>query len=52
MARIHPEDVDLAIQSTNNYLEKKIPNYIVEYRLRCKDIPQCNWVSFSLGNYL
>jgi PAS domain S-box-containing protein len=34
---IHPEDVDLAIQSTNNYLEKKIPNYIVEYRLRCKD---------------
>jgi PAS domain S-box-containing protein len=34
---IHPEDADLAIQATNNYLEKKIPNYIVEYRLRCKD---------------
>ncbi len=34
---IHPEDAGLAIQATNNYLEKKIPNYIVEYRLRCKD---------------
>ncbi|MEI6065534.1 MAG: PAS domain-containing protein, partial [Pseudanabaena sp. ELA748] len=34
---IHPDDLDLAIQATSDYLDKKIPNYIVEHRLRCKD---------------
>ncbi len=34
---IHPEDLDLALTTTNDYLEKKIPHYILEHRLRCKD---------------
>ncbi|PZO41683.1 MAG: hypothetical protein DCF19_08970 [Pseudanabaena frigida] len=34
---IHPEDLDLALKTTNDYLEKKIPYYSLEHRLRCKD---------------
>ena len=34
---IHPDDLDFAIQETNDYLDKKISNYIMEHRLRCKD---------------
>ena len=34
---VHPEDLGFALKTTNDYLEKKIPNYILEHRLRCKD---------------
>jgi PAS domain S-box-containing protein len=34
---IHPDDVELAIQTTNDYLENKTPYYVLEHRLRCKD---------------
>ena len=34
---IHPDDLGLALKTTNDYLEKKIPHYILEHRLRCKD---------------
>lgn len=34
---IHPDDLDLALQTTKDYLDKKIPQYVLEHRLRCKD---------------
>ncbi len=34
---IHPEDLDLVLKTTKDYLENKTPTYSVEYRLRCKD---------------
>ena len=35
--RIHPDDFDRVMQINQDYLERKIPYYAVEYRLRCKD---------------
>jgi PAS domain S-box-containing protein len=35
--RIHPDDFDWVMQANQDYLERKIPYYAVEYRLRCKD---------------
>ena len=34
---IHPEDLDLTLKTTKDYLEKKTLNYSQELRLRCKD---------------
>jgi PAS domain S-box-containing protein len=34
---IHPDDFDHVMQANQDYLERKIPFYAVEYRLRCKD---------------
>ncbi|HBW90250.1 MAG TPA: histidine kinase, partial [Cyanobacteria bacterium UBA11149] len=34
---LHPEDFQRVIASQKAYLEKKSPQYLVEYRLRCKD---------------
>ncbi len=34
---IHPEDRDRILQLENDYLTKKIPQYIAEYRMRCPD---------------
>ncbi|OLP16709.1 hypothetical protein BST81_19935 [Leptolyngbya sp. 'hensonii'] len=36
-SRIHPEDYDLVMATLWAYLDRKIPDYITEYRLRCKD---------------
>ncbi len=35
--RIHPDDFDRVMQANQDYLERKIPYYAVEYRLRCKN---------------
>ncbi|HEY9599410.1 MAG TPA: PAS domain S-box protein, partial [Cyanophyceae cyanobacterium] len=35
--RLHPDDVERVTQVKQDYLTRKIPNYRVEYRLRCKD---------------
>jgi PAS domain S-box-containing protein len=35
--RIHPDDFDRVMQANLDYLERKIPYYAVEYRLRCKN---------------
>jgi PAS domain S-box-containing protein len=35
--RIHPDDFDRAMQTNQDYLERKIPYYAVEYRQQCKD---------------
>src|SRR5919199_488086 len=35
--RIHPDDFERVIQINQDYLERKIPHYAVEYRQRCKD---------------
>jgi two-component system, NtrC family, sensor kinase len=37
VARIHPDDVERAMQAREDYLARKIPSYAVEYRLQCKD---------------
>ncbi|MBH8560784.1 PAS domain S-box protein [Nostoc sp. CENA67] len=34
---IHPDDFDWVIAIQQEYLSRQIPNYIVEYRLRCHD---------------
>jgi|JFJP01.1.fsa_nt_gi PAS domain S-box-containing protein len=34
---LHPEDLELAIKTTNDYLEGKTSTYMLEHRLRCKD---------------
>ncbi|NUN63601.1 PAS domain-containing protein [Pseudanabaena biceps] len=34
---IHPDDLERALKSTNDYLSKKTSNYFLEHRLRCKD---------------
>ena len=35
--RIHPDDLEQVMQVKQDYLERKIPNYAVEFRLRCKN---------------
>jgi PAS domain S-box-containing protein len=35
--RIHPDDVERVMQVNHDYLARKIPDYAVEYRLRCKN---------------
>jgi PAS domain S-box-containing protein len=35
--RVHPDDFDRVMQANQDYLDRKIPHYAVEYRLRCKD---------------
>jgi two-component system sensor histidine kinase/response regulator len=37
VGRIHPDDFERVIKANQDYLERKIPNYAVEYRQRCKD---------------
>ncbi len=34
---IHPEDRDRLLQLQEDYLTKKIPQYIIEHRMRCQD---------------
>lgn len=34
---LHPEDIEQTITVLKDYLEKRIPQYSIEYRLRCKD---------------
>ncbi len=36
-ALVHPEDIDLLMQTIQTHFDKKIPFYISEHRLRCKD---------------
>ncbi|MBD2360393.1 PAS domain S-box protein [Anabaena minutissima FACHB-250] len=36
-SRIHPEDYDRVIAVKQNYLSRKIPKYVIEYRLRCQN---------------
>jgi len=36
-SRIHPDDFDRVMLTQKAYLERKIPHYAVEHRLRCKD---------------
>ena len=35
--RIHPDDFDRVMQANLDYLQRKVPHYAVEYRLRCKN---------------
>jgi PAS domain S-box-containing protein len=35
--RIHPDDLPGVMQAVQEYLERKTPHYIAEYRMRCKD---------------
>jgi two-component system NtrC family sensor kinase len=35
--RIHPDDFDRVMQERQDYLNRKIPYYSLEYRLKCKD---------------
>ncbi|HBB35042.1 MAG TPA: hypothetical protein DC064_25465, partial [Cyanobacteria bacterium UBA9273] len=35
--RIHPEDIDRVMTTKQAYLDRQIPHYAVEHRLRCKD---------------
>ncbi|HEY9608218.1 PAS domain S-box protein [Allocoleopsis sp.] len=35
--RIHPDDFERVMQINQDYLERKIPHYAVEYRQRCKN---------------
>jgi PAS domain S-box-containing protein len=37
LSRIHPDDVDEIIETTQKYLEQKISYYEIEYRLKCQD---------------
>ncbi|HEY9861758.1 MAG TPA: PAS domain-containing protein, partial [Candidatus Obscuribacterales bacterium] len=37
ICRIHPDDFDRVMVTKQAYLERKIPHYAVEHRLRCKD---------------
>ena len=37
VTRIHPDDFERVRQVNRDYLARKIPDYAVEYRLRCKD---------------
>jgi len=36
-ARLHPDDFERVMQIKQDYLERKIPKYAVEFRLQCKD---------------
>jgi PAS domain S-box-containing protein len=42
-SRIHYDDFERVLSITQDYLERKIPKYEVEYRLRCKD-DRYKWV--------
>jgi PAS domain S-box-containing protein len=35
--RVHPDDLERAIQARQDHLQGKTPYYIAEYRIRCKD---------------
>ncbi|NEP81247.1 MAG: PAS domain S-box protein [Okeania sp. SIO3B3] len=35
--RIHPDDINLVIQSIQEHLNRQIPYFTAEYRIRCKD---------------
>ncbi|HAG79608.1 MAG TPA: adenylate/guanylate cyclase with GAF sensor(s), partial [Cyanobacteria bacterium UBA12227] len=35
--RLHPDDFERVMATRQAYLDQKIPNYIVEYRIRAKD---------------
>ncbi|NET27208.1 PAS domain S-box protein [Okeania sp. SIO1I7] len=35
--RIHPDDINLVIQSIQEHLNRKTPYFTAEYRIRCKD---------------
>ncbi|OIP78929.1 MAG: hypothetical protein AUK48_00635 [Oscillatoriales cyanobacterium CG2_30_44_21] len=34
---IHPDDLENALETANNYLDRKTSQYVLEHRLRCKD---------------
>lgn len=34
---IHPDDLENALKTVNDYLDKKTSQYVLEHRLRCKD---------------
>ncbi len=36
-SKVHPDDIDLSMQTIQTHFDKKTPFYIVEHRLRCKD---------------
>jgi PAS domain S-box-containing protein len=48
--RIHHDDFERVLSVTQDYIEQKIPQYQVEYRLRCKD-NSYKWVA-SRGQML
>ncbi len=35
--RLHPEDHDRVLKTVSDYLEGRLPEYSVEFRMRCKD---------------
>ncbi|MEQ9236572.1 PAS domain S-box protein [Coleofasciculus sp. E2-BRE-01] len=37
ISRIHPDDVEQIVETTQNYLQRKIPYYEIEYRLQCQN---------------
>ncbi|MEA5514485.1 PAS domain S-box protein [Nodularia sp. UHCC 0506] len=37
VSRIHPDDYEQMMMTQRNYLNRKIPNYVTEFRLRCND---------------
>lgn len=37
ISRIHPDDVQQIIETTQQYLQRQIPTYALEYRLQCQD---------------
>ncbi|MBW4556953.1 MAG: response regulator [Trichormus sp. ATA11-4-KO1] len=37
VSRIHADDYDRVMMTRQDYLSQKIPNYVIEYRLRCND---------------
>lgn len=37
LSRIHPDDYERMMITQQNYLNRKIPNYVSEFRLRCHD---------------
>jgi PAS domain S-box-containing protein len=37
ISRIHPDDVEQIVETTQQYLERKIPYYEIEYRLQCQN---------------
>ena len=41
--RIHPEDISVAVNTLNDYLSGKIPNYVMQYRIK-NDEGGYNWV--------
>ncbi|MCT7952112.1 PAS domain S-box protein [Ancylothrix sp. C2] len=49
-ARMHPDDQESVLQIVQDHLEKKIPYYVAEYRMECKD-GSYKWV-FDRGQAL